>query len=83
MSIEINHQTFEMLMDRFDRIDKDTQELKDLMSSHIEKDEMYYAKTDKHAYYFKALWLGFASLGGLLAALWGAISPHVFEKILK
>jgi len=69
MDFQINEQTFQMLLDRFDRVDKDNEEIMKSLTAHIDKDNEYYDMVDKHSTYWSlALWISGVALVSSITA---------------
>jgi hypothetical protein len=67
--MDINGQTFQMLLDRFDRVDKDNDDIKQSIVAHVEKDSDFYERVERHSTYWNlALWfIGAGVIGGITA----------------
>lgn len=78
---DINPQTFSLLMERFDRLDRNMEDMKSCLAAHATKDEVFYMKVNRHGDYFKVLWAGLAAVGGLMASVWASISPKFFHNL--
>ena len=48
-------QTFDLFMERFDRVDKDNDEIKQSVASHLKDDAAVYATVGKHSTYWELL----------------------------
>ena len=59
----MDEQTWVLLMDKLERIEKQNDDQLDLIRSHIDKDSQYYNKTNRHETYFTGI---FALLGLLI-----------------
>jgi hypothetical protein len=81
MSDLINPQTFEMLMDRFDRVDREMGELKGLVNKQSEEGRVYYAVTTRHKQYFKILWASLAGVGGTILTAFSTIGTDVLKRL--
>lgn len=65
--MEINDQTFQMLLDRFDRVDKDNEEIMKSLAAHVQDDLEVHEVVSKHSVYWSLfLYIGGAAfLGGI------------------
>lgn len=79
----MDDQLFRMLIDRFDRVDQDNKELKDLIAHHAVQDEHYYKKTLRHEGFFRLIWASLSTIGVMLAALWSAASSQIIDKMFR
>lgn len=70
-------QAFKLLVDRFDRQDATLARVENLMTKHIEKDEVFWKKVDRvstQVGMVKYL-LGVPGVGGFLLWVWQKFSP--------
>jgi hypothetical protein len=64
----LSDRSFQLLMVRFDAVDKDNQDIKEALKAHAEKDERFYATVNKHSTYWSLLLgLGTPSILGAIA----------------
>lgn len=63
--MEINEQTFEMLIARFDRVDRDNEEIMKSLAAHIQEDNAVHEVVAKHSTYWSLLlWISGATIIG-------------------
>lgn len=70
-------QMFEMLRDRFDQQDATLKRIENLVTSHVQEDEVYWKKVDRvstQVGMVKYL-LGVPGVGGFLLWMWQKFSP--------
>lgn len=53
--MDLNAQTFELLLDRFDRVDRDNEEIKKSITAHAQDDAKIADTVKKHATYWSLL----------------------------
>jgi hypothetical protein len=71
----LSDRSFQLLMVRFDAVDKDNQDIKDTLKAHVEKDERVYATVNKHSTYWSLLLgLGTPSIFAVIAWFNGLFS---------
>lgn len=71
-------EAFQLLMSRFDRVDKDNQDIKNCVEKHIKKEfGPVKAKVETHSTYWGLLmWLGGPMLLGVIAWFQGLFDKH-------
>jgi hypothetical protein len=75
--MDINEQTFALLLERFDRVDQDNKDIKDAVNDHVKKDNEVHAVVTKHASYWSLLIaVGGPILIGLILAVVNKIWFH-------
>jgi hypothetical protein len=71
----MDHDAFTLLMKRFDQVDKDNNEIKTALQTHVEADAVVHAVVARQSTYWGLLiWLGGPVLLGLVAWLQGLFS---------
>lgn len=79
MAPEINQQTFDLLMSRFDTLERQNAEQIRLLDTHVSADTKVATTVTQHATYFKALF-GVLTLG--LTVIIGAIAKKFFGEVV-
>lgn len=65
--MELTDQVFTLLMQRFDKLDAQNKELKELIKAHAEEDAKIHKIVERHSVYFSALLLGLPTALSYLA----------------
>jgi len=66
----MDDQTWSLLMDKLERIEKQNDDQLELIRSHIENDSQYYVKTNRHETYFAGIFTLFSLLVPAVIAQW-------------
>ena len=68
--MDINEQTFQMILERFDRVDKDNEAIMSRLAAHVRDDEEVHKVVQKHSSYWGLLFaIGGPIVIGLLVTL--------------
>lgn len=75
----MDQQTWTLLMDKLERIEKQNEDQLGLIRQHVEKDESYYKKVDKHDTYFGIVWIGLGAVGSVVMGLVTKLFDGLFK----
>lgn len=79
--MSIDPQVFELLIKRFDQVDRDNQDIKEMVVKRTVEAQSFYQQVNLHKAYFQFIWTALVALGGLTMVLLGEVTTHLVGKL--